>query len=387
MSPMKSPNRIRLLQMIPDLPVGGAERVLADLIRNLSPDRYDIMVVCMHAPLHTPVEEELTELGVPIQHLGKRLGPDLRMLPRIDRVVRAFSPDIVHTHRHVLRYVVPLFLARRIPRVVHTIHSLVEKESGGRPYWLMRLAYRKGAVPVAICGEVATGVRRHHGIAACQVIPNGIPVGRFRAAASRADARNMLGLADDAVVFSSVGRLSPEKDHILLLEAFARASEGRPEMTLLVVGDGPLRSELKQRVAQLRLHDRVRFLGNRTDIPEILAASNVFVLTSRWEGNPLTVMEAMAAGNAVVCTAVGGVPELVTDGSTGRLVPPSDAAGLANVMTELAGNAEQREALGKAAAREAEQRFDVSRMATSYAALYERLLQDLAPAASRMRTR
>lgn len=362
--------------MIPDLPVGGAERVLVDLIRNLSPDRFEIALVSMYAPRHTPIEGELTALGVPIHFLNKHRGPDPRMLLRLHRVVQQFVPDIVHTHRYVLRYVVPLFLARRIPRLVHTVHSLVEKEAGGRPYWMIHLAYRRGAVPVAICDEVATGLLRRHGITECPIVPNGIPVGRFRAAAkARPSVRQKLGLTESTPICVSVGRLCPVKNHAMLLEAFAQAAEGKPEMTLLLVGQGPLKNRLADQAARLGLAKRVRFLGNRTDIPEILAAADVFVLASNWEGNPLVVMEAMAAGNAVLCTAVGGVPELVTDGTTGRLIAPGDVDAMANVMRELVEDTTQRKALGVKAAREADQRFDVSHMVTSYTALYEKLLQ------------
>ena len=366
-------SRIRLLQLTPALQVGGAERMLVDLVRHLDRSRFEIGIVSMSAPHHTPIEKELVELGVPVHFLNKHLGPDVRMLRRIDRIVQEFRPHVVHTHRFVLRYVVPLILAHKMPRVLHTLHTLVEQETACRPRWMARLAFRRGVVPVAICEDVAAGVRRLHG-EDCPIIPNGIPVDAFsNAAASRATTRRKLGLAEGALVVVSVGRLSPEKNHAMLLNAFSRVAGDVPTLDLLIVGEGPLEERLAALANRLGVAERVRFLGNRTDIPEILAASDIFVLASNWEGNPLTVMEAMSAGLPVICTAVGGVPELVTHGVTGCLVPSGDINALAGVMAELAGDPTRRVTLGAAAAREAPQRFNVSRMAAAYAALYEQL--------------
>ncbi|MBT9134928.1 MAG: N-acetyl-alpha-D-glucosaminyl L-malate synthase [Firmicutes bacterium] len=163
------------------------------------------------------------------------------------------------------------------------------------------------------------------------------------------------------------------KNQQLLLGAFARVPDAREKGRLLLVGEGEKRRELELQTQALGLSHRVSFLGVRTDIPEILGACDVFVLSSSWEGNPLSVMEAMAAGKPVIATAVGGVPELVVDGATGLLVPSGDAAALAEEMSVLLHDAARRRELGGAAVKRAEEQFCVKVMAKRYEELYENL--------------
>ena len=173
--------------------------------------------------------------------------------------------------------------------------------------------------------------------------------------------------------------LRPLKNHSLLLQAFASVSRQLPDALLLLVGPpdrlNPDYAESLRRLAQeLGVESCVRFLGSRADVPDILRASDVFVLSSDYEGNPLSVLEAMATGLPVVSTAVGGVPELVQHGATGLLVPAGDARALAEAITQLGRDADQRAAMGHAARQTALERFDVRAMSRAYAALYQQLL-------------
>ncbi len=147
-------------------------------------------------------------------------------------------------------------------------------------------------------------------------------------------------------------------------------------MELWLVGDGPLRPVVEKTVVEMGLEGRVLFLGVRNDVPKLLAASDVLVLSSEYEGVPLTVLEAMAAGKPVIATAVGGVPELVEDGVTGILVPPRNPEALAQGILRLAKDADLRQRMGKAAQQWALERFDIARTAREYEALYLRLLRE-----------
>jgi len=170
-----------------------------------------------------------------------------------------------------------------------------------------------------------------------------------------------------------VGRFAPPKNHALLVEAFAQVRADTP-LYLLLVGGGELQDAVREQVAALGLESRVRFLGVRADVADILRASDMFVLSSRVEGNPLSVMEAMAAGLPVVSTAVGGVPELVREGETGLLVPSEDAGALARAVQVLVDDPVRRQAMGAAARRDAVSRFDIRHTVRGYEQLYERLL-------------
>jgi glycosyltransferase involved in cell wall biosynthesis len=181
-----------------------------------------------------------------------------------------------------------------------------------------------------------------------------------------------LGLKNE-LTFICTASLTPKKGHSVLLDAFARVVAKVPASTLLLAGTGETRAALEGQVSRLGLGASVRFLGARSDVPELLAAADVFVLSSLWEGMPLSVMEAMAAGKPVVCTAVGGSVEIVQNGVNGFLVPSGDSHRLADAMIELA-DPEKRALFGKRAAGTALDQFDLAAMVRAYEALYDKII-------------
>jgi glycosyltransferase involved in cell wall biosynthesis len=229
---------------------------------------------------------------------------------------------------------------------------------------------------VTIGEEVSASFHRTYGFAEAAMIPNGIDVDRYAAPnIPRAAWRRAEGIAEDEFVYLSVARFAKQKDHETLLRAFAQGPAAFAGTRLLLAGDGELRGEIESRVKELGLGGRVTFLGRRSDMPETLGAADVFVLASRWEGNPLSVMEAMAAGRPVVSTAVGAIPELVRDGVDGLLSSPGDAAALSHslrAMREIPTAA--LGTMGSAAAARARERFGLPAMTDAYVELYRRAL-------------
>ena len=366
----------RVLHVLPNFGPGGAERMATHLLLHLDRGRFEVAAISLFDRQGTDLEDMLDQAGVRVFYLGKRLGFDHRMYWRLGRVFREFQPDVVHTHLYVLRYLLPFVLTRRARAWVHTVHNVAEKEVDRMGKWVHRMAFRLGVVPVAIAEGVARSLERVYGLKNPPLIPNGIPVADYALGESARKAwRAREGYEDRAVLLVSVARMSPQKDHFSLIQAFSMAASRNSQLRLLLVGDGPLRPEVEAQVRALDLEDKVRFLGVRTDVPEILAAADAFILSSQWEGNPLSVMEAMAAGKPVIATAVGGVPELVQDGKSGVLVPPGDVEALAEAILRLAGDAHLRRQLGQEASKQAKERFDVSVMVKGYAALYEQLLE------------
>jgi glycosyltransferase involved in cell wall biosynthesis len=258
--------------------------------------------------------------------------------------------------------------------MVHTVHNLAEREIEWYERWVHRLAFRRGVIPVAIAREVADSIRRVYGIDDFPLIPNGIPVEAFQGRSmSRERWRSKEGFASKDLLFVCVAALRPQKNPALLLEAFRRGPASAPRAHLLFAGTGALKSELETQIGASNLQERVHLLGERSDIPEILNAADVFVLSSDWEGNPLAVLEAMAAGKPVISTSVGGVPELV-EGGCGLLVPPRDAQALSKAMSYLLENSGARISMGKASAARALDRFDSRVMAEAYEVLYKKLI-------------
>jgi len=205
-------------------------------------------------------------------------------------------------------------------------------------------------------------------------IPNGIPEQRRRGT----DVRTELGIAPDAPVIGAVGQLREEKALDVLIDAAARLAPRMEGLTVLLPGVGPEEAALRE--AASALDGTVRFLGQRDDIPDVLAAMDVAVCCSHREGSPLSVMEYMAAGLPVVATRVGGVPDIIGDGEHGLLVAPGDAGALAAALEQLLGDPARREAMGARAAERQREEFDLDVMVGRVQALYEELFERTARA-------
>ena len=362
---------LRVLHVTPDLVPYGLENMIAGLMRTLDRRQFTPAVASLYAESAGGLEPDLRAIGVPVFHLDKKRGFDARMFPRLLRVLRAFRPHILHTHNYVLRYAWPVALLGRVPAMVHTIHNLAEREVDRAGLLLQRFAFRSGVAAVTIAEEVSASFRRTYGFAEAALIPNGIDVDRYAMpTVTRPDWRRAAGIREDEIVYLSVARFAPQKDHETLLRAFAQGPGQRTGTRLALAGHGELRSVMEALAQELGIADRVTFLGRRSDIPETLAAVDVFVLASRWEGNPLSVMEAMAAGRPVVATAVGAIPELVRHGVDGLLCEAGDARALAAAMCQTGA----LRAMGGSTAMRARERFGLPAMTQAYAELYRRTL-------------
>ncbi len=362
----------RVLHILPALGGAGAELMAASLMAGLAP-AYQVAATGLYRGNGSVSEVALRRNGVPFWTLNKQAGPDPRMLARLNRVFRDFAPDVVHSHLYVLRYSLPVSLWRRTPVLLHTVHNIAERENDLAGRALQHLAFRRWVVPVAVSRNVASSMSRVYGIENAVTIPNGIPVRDFRMKpGARERWRKAQGLSDESILFIATGRLTKQKNPLLLLRAFAAVRN--PQAHLILVGDGALREAMEREIRALGLAGRAHLLGRRTDVADCLAAGDVFVLSSDWEGNPLGVMEAMASGLPVVATSVGGVPELVDSGRHGILVEPGNAAALTAAMESLLGNPELRFAFGNASRERALREFSVESMVRAYGGLYASLL-------------
>jgi glycosyltransferase involved in cell wall biosynthesis len=367
-----------LFQIIASLVPAGAERLVVHLLEYLDRERFAPVCISLTDPVGSHLEARVQQLGVPLYFLGKGDKMSFEALRKLDALFRQYRPAVVHTHLLALNYAYPLMIRYRTPARVYTVHSLAEKDVGLRTAPIVRalaFRYRVGrVVPVAIAEEVRNSIQKLYGYPNPPLIPNGIPTDEYAPDPNkRAQWRQAHGIETHATILTHVGRFAPPKNHALLIEAFARVRTSAP-LYLLLVGGGELENTVREQVAQLGLENRVRFLGIRSDVADILRASDVFVLSSRWEGNPMSVMEAMASGLPVVSTAVGGVPELVRDGETGLLVPSEDTGALAQAIQALVDNPARRQAMGAAARQHAVASFDIRHTVRGYEQLYEALL-------------
>jgi glycosyltransferase involved in cell wall biosynthesis len=366
---------IRVLQILPNFGPAGAEQMAVNLMRTLNREQFEVSAISFFDPSGSDQERILAQEGIHVWHLGKRSGFDPRMFVRVARVLNYFRPHVVHTHRYVLRYALPSMVAGQVLAMIHTVHNLAEKEVDWSGRLIHRIAFKQGVVPVAIAREVDDSLRRFYKIDGSPLILNGIPVSAFRNPSIDSGTwRKRESFTTTDVLYVCVARLRPQKNPALLLKAFARSPGLDPRAHLLLVGHGELRRELERQIDALGQRGRIHLLGVRSDIPEVLNAADVFVLSSDWEGNPLSVMEAMASGTPVISTAIGGVPELVEDGESGILVPRGDAQALAGAMQYMLENPEVRISMGKASARRAVEHFDVQAMTEAYEQLYRTVI-------------
>jgi L-malate glycosyltransferase len=356
--------------------VAGAEVLVAETIRRLK-GRIEPTVFCLDAIGR--LGEQLRAEGVEVVCLGRRPGRDWRVAWRLSRAIASRRIEVLHAHQYTPFFysaLARLLLGGRVrlvltehgrhyPDVVRPLRRMVNR------VFLDRLANAVNAC----CHFSADGLARVDGFAAkrIEVIENGIDLGRYRRAIDRNELRRRLGLDAGRRYVATVARFHPVKDHATLLRAFALAATSRPDVDLLLAGDGPLRPDLERLAAELEIAKRVRFLGVRSDVPELLRASDLFALTSVSEAASLTLLEAMASGLAVVVTNVGGNPEIVRDGVEGLLAPRGDAAAIADALGQLLDDPGRSAAMGAAGRARVEERYLLQRTVDSYFDLYRRL--------------
>lgn len=377
---------LKVINFIARLNIGGPAIHVSLLTQQLGPPLFESHLVAGRVPASEGDMAYFAEsCGVTPEYLDS-LSPELS--PRtltafVDtvRLLRRERPDVLHTHTAMAGFI-GRFAARLvgIPVVVHTFHGHVLRGYFGRFKTgvfrtLERLAARSCDCVLAVSETVRTellelGVGRPERF---RVMELGMGLQRFADAAPGA-LRAELGLGPATPLLGTSGRLVDIKNQSLLLRAAAQLRVNLPELQVVLIGDGELRHVLQREAAELGLGGAVHFLGWRVDLAPMLADLDVFALTSRNEGTPISLIEAAAAGRPLVATAVGGVPDLVTAGETGWLVPDDDADALASALGEAFGDRAEAARRGAAAQALCLERFSVGRLCEAMTALYFELL-------------
>ena len=363
---------MRIAQLINSLQYGGAEKVVSSLAVGQSRRGHKVLLICLRDLGVQPVDlAPLAEAGVEVLALGKPEGLHFGTLQKLSRILRDQQFDVVHTHNHLVHHYGAL--AGRWARtrvIVNTLHgtsSLQASQSWSRVLYLLSCVV--GDRVVAVCPQVQEVLRKSFYLARGKVcvVDNGIDLGRFLAVDFRA--------ADDTLIFGTIGRLDPIKDHANLIRAFATLATKYPEVRLRVLGDGDSRGDLEDLVRSLAMEDKVHFDGFSLDTARFLSGVDVYVISSRSEGLPLTLLEAMGAALPVVATAVGGIPDVIRETKCNWLCAPEDPADLAKAM-EQALMSQNLTDIGRCNRRIAEKRYSVDRMTLDYERLYEATLAE-----------
>jgi glycosyltransferase involved in cell wall biosynthesis len=347
---------------------GGAERMLLHLAHELRRRGHGVVPVGPATGCGWLAEEFRVRGFEPgAFQLGRPLDP--HCLAGLVRLLRERLVDVVHSHEFTMGvYGAAAARLLRLPHVV-TMHGGVDFARKYRRRAAMRWAFRNSRHAVAVSEPTrdrlvgALGLRPR----SMTVVPNGI---RFEAG-ERWRVRCELGLADDEVLVLAVGNLYPVKGHIVLLRALAMLREaGSGRWRLAIAGRGGEEDALRRFAEENGIADRLHLLGYRADVPDLLAAADLYAMPSLSEGLPLALIEAMFAARAVVASGVGGIPDVVTSGEHGLLVPPDDASSLAGALSTLLRSPAERRRLAAAARLRAERDFGVECMADRYERLY-----------------
>lgn len=371
---------IRVGFVLHGLQVAGAEMIVLQVIERLR-GRIQPTVFCLDGG--RALGDQLKVQDVEIISLDRRPGWDFRVAWRMARHIRQRGIEVLHAHQYS-----PFFYAGLAKVLAHPLGGLTPTGSPvrliftehGRHFpdhvswyrrsanrlWLTRLADAVNAVSGFSADSLAS--RDGFSRSRIEVIENGIDIDRFNCPAQPPPD---LDPARRYIV--NVARFHPVKDHATLLKAFQKVSKVFSDVDLLLVGDGPLWEELKRWVRELHIENRVHFLGVRQDIPGVLRAGKIFVLTSLSEGAPLTLLEAMAVGLPVVVTAVGGMPEIVRDHIDGFFAPRQDAEAIAKALIDLLDNPADASSMGAAGAQRVREEFTINRTVERYYGLYARL--------------
>jgi glycosyltransferase involved in cell wall biosynthesis len=379
---MRPDGRLGVVALVDRLVHGGAERLAADIATRLDPERF-ASALCVSRwsdPGHAASPEVPQRLraaaeaaGVRFLGLERRGRWDLAAWRPLVQLLRSGEVQVLHGHMFGSNvWSVLLGRLTGIPVVIAHEHSWAF--TGDRPRQLVdRHLIGRGSDVVIACSQADRRCMIEvEGIAAERVVyvPNGI-VGRSPTPGR--DVRRELGIAADAPVIGSVGALRAEKRFDVLLLAAAQLSTRRPGLHVVIAGAGAQRGALEALAGELGLGRSAMLLGARDDVPDLLAAVDVAVTCSDFEGSPLSVLEYMEAGLPVVATRVGGLPELIDDGVQGLLVPRRDPAALAQALDVLLGDAGRRRAMGEAGRQRRREQFDFGVMVTRLEDLYERL--------------
>lgn len=372
----------RVLQIVASSRGGGAE-VLRCLVKGLDAHEFESHVIMPDDGGHVG-EADFNELGAPLYRFRLDASFNLSEFLRLRRFVRGRHFDLVHVHgaRAALWGRLAACGPGR-PRIVFGVHGLsIVHYSGLKRTLLVGLErVLRSTTDVTLCDS---NVERDDVLkwkiatpAKTRVIWNGIDLDRLRIPPrDRATARTRLQLADNMPTVVTICRLNKPRDFETLLAGMAQIVQAQPLTRLLIVGDGPLRSQVEALITQHRLTDQVRLLGLVRDVGEVLAAADMALLiTAGWEGLPLSALEAMAMGLPLIISDVGGNREAVMNGETGYVIPPQDVAAFVTAALALLNDPAQAHRMGEVGARRVQQQFSLQRMTGQVADVYRELLR------------
>lgn len=333
---------MKIIQVMPEFGLAGAETMCENLIYELVKLGHDVTVVSMY-DYHSSITDRLENAGIEIVYLHKKSGFDLSMVFKMKKIFKKYNPDVIHTHRYCPQYAIPAAILAGIKHRVHTVHNVAEKENGRIARKLNKFFFKHcGVIPVALSELIRDSIIKEYGInkEKIPVIYNGIDLSKCIPKQAY-ESHNIFKILH-------IGRFTEQKNHIGLLKAFKSFNDKYPNSELWLIGDGETKDTIKDFVHSNDLERNVIFCGLKEDVYDYLNQADVFVLPSNYEGLPMTLIEAMGTGLPIIATAVGGVPDMLTDGENAVLISPKSEE-IAYSLIRLHNDVNFRKSIGQKA--------------------------------------
>lgn len=353
---------MKIIQVVPQFLLAGAETMCQNLSIALHRAGHTVIAVSFYRN-QTSITEYLERSGIQVVYMDKKPGPDISLLFKLYRFFQQEQPDVVHTHIGASMYALPAAIAAKVPRVVHTVHNIAQKENGFAGRQINKVCFKQfGVVPVALSDIVQETIIETYGLdkSRIPIVLNGVDLSKC------IPKDDYQGSAEFKILH--IGRFMDVKNHALLLNTFSKIVERHKDIKLQLIGGGELLDPMKQLAEQLGIAEKVEFLGLQSDVYPYLHDADVFVLPSKYEGVPMSLIEAMGTGLPIIASAVGGVPDMLTDGENALLIQPN-AEELEAAMEKLYQNEMLRRRFGEKAL-ERSVAFSSEEMARRYERIY-----------------
>lgn len=350
----------KVMVVIPALGSGGGERLAVSLIAKMNSQVIKTRLVVLYPYENTDNAIFAKKNAIDTVYLNKHRGVDLSIVGKLKKEIDSFKPDVIQTHLYVVAYV--LLAAPLKMKKYHTVHNIAEKEAFGFRRIINRFAFKLGNfIPVAISPYCAKTIEKVYGIQSESIpcIMNGVDTSKYMVSP----------IQHEGTVFINVGRLQSQKNHALLIKAFAKVVEKEPNVKLVIIGEGELRTEIEKLIQQYKIEQYVSMPGQCDDVQRRLNAADVFVQSSNYEGLPISGLEAMACGLPIVSTKAGGTVDIIKNDKNGFLVDIGNVDELAEKMFFLARNKETCKKMGEESRRIVEM-LDIDKCAQKYQSLY-----------------
>ena len=366
--------KLKLMQITHDLAIGGLQQVVVNLCKFINKEKFDVSVLCLRAL--GPFADEVRQMGIKVHFLPQpQNGTDYFSFLKVAKILRREKIDVIHTHntQPFVDGTLGALLSGRKITIVHTDHArdFPDKRRYMFAEWLMsHFAYKV----VGVSDHTCQNLIKYEKISPRKVmtILNGIDGSKFDIQIDKEKKKKELGLIGFDPIIGLGVRLTEQKGITYLLQAMPEVIKHFPDIALVIAGEGPLENGLKKEARSLGISKNVFFVGPRLDMPELLKLFDLYVLPSLWEGLPMVLLEAMAAGCPIIATDVGGIPSVIHEGVNGSIILPTDVITLRAKIIELLQNYRIRSEYSKNNQRKFIEGFTAEIMARQYEHLYEK---------------